>query len=366
MAEAPLLVIAAGGTGGHMFPAQALAEAMIAKGWRVRLSTDARGARYAGGFPTAVRVDEVASATFARGGVVARLLVPFRILAGILGAIGAMLRDRPAGVVGFGGYPSIPALSAAWVLRVPRMIHEQNGVLGRVNRLFARHVDALACGIWPTDLPKRVKAEHTGNPVRAAVLTEAGTVYRAPDGGTVELLVIGGSQGARILSTTVPAAILALPEALRARLRLTHQAREEDADAVAEAYATGGVAAEVRPFFDDVPRRMAAAQLVISRAGASSVAEISAIGRPAILVPYAAATADHQTANARGLAEAGAAIVISESALAPETLSAQIAAVLSDPDAATRMAEKARAAGRPDATRRLVAMVEDLTGERQK
>jgi UDP-N-acetylglucosamine--N-acetylmuramyl-(pentapeptide) pyrophosphoryl-undecaprenol N-acetylglucosamine transferase len=363
VADAPRLVIAAGGTGGHMFPAQALAEAMVAKGWSVTLSTDARGARYAGGFPSAVEVKRIASATFARGGVLSKLVTPFRILGGILGAVIAMLRDRPAIVVGFGGYPTIPALSAAWLLRVPRMIHEQNGVLGRVNRLFARHVDALACGMWPTELPRGVRGEHTGNPVRAAVLTEAGTIYRAPDAGTVGILVIGGSQGARVLSEAVPPAILALPDELRARLRLTQQARAEDADAVSGIYSRAGIAAEVRPFFDDVPRRMAAAQLVISRAGASSVAEISAIGRPAILIPYAAATADHQTANARGLAEAGAAIVIPESALAPETLSAQIAAVLSNPDAATKMAENARAVGRPDATERLVAMVEELTGE---
>jgi UDP-N-acetylglucosamine--N-acetylmuramyl-(pentapeptide) pyrophosphoryl-undecaprenol N-acetylglucosamine transferase len=211
-----------------------------------------------------------------------------------------------------------------------------------------------------------VRGEHTGNPVRAAVLTEAGTVYRAPDHGTVEILVIGGSQGARVLSEVVPPAILALPDELRGRVRLTQQARAEDAEAVTRTYAASGIAAEVRPFFDDVPRRMAAAQLVIARAGASSVAEISAIGRPAILIPFAAATGDHQTANARGLAEAGAAIVIPESALAPGTLSAQIAAVLSDPEAATRMAENAKAVGRPDATQRLVAMVEELTGERQR
>jgi len=349
-----------------MFPAQALAEAMVGRGWAVTLSTDARGARYAGGFPGAVAVEKVASATFARGGMAAKALVPLRVLAGVLGAVAGMIRNRPAAVVGFGGYPSIPALSAAWILRVPRMIHEQNGVLGRVNRVFARHVDALACGTWPTALPAGVTAEHTGNPVRAAVLTEAGTVYRAPDDGTIGILVIGGSQGARILSEIVPAAVLALPESLRARLRLTQQARAEDADAVAAAYAGAAIAAEVRPFFDDVPRRMAAAQLVIARAGASSVAEIAAIGRPSILIPYAAATADHQSANARGLAEAGAAIVIPESALAPATLAAQIAAVLSDPEAATKMADNARAVGRPDATERLVAMVEELTGERQR
>ncbi len=165
----PLLLIAAGGTGGHMFPAQALAEAMVAKGWRVKLSTDARGGRYAGGFPAEVQLVQVASATFARGGILAKLAVPFRIFGGMVAALLGMVVDRPAVVVGFGGYPSIPALSAAWVLRCPRMIHEQNGVLGRVNKLFARRVDKVACGTWPTALPEGVEAVHTGNPVRAAV-----------------------------------------------------------------------------------------------------------------------------------------------------------------------------------------------------
>ena len=359
---APLALIAAGGTGGHMFPAQALAEVMLARGWRVTLSTDARGARYAGGFPGAVAVEQVGSATFARGGPLAKALVPLRIAGGVLGAVVSMLRDRPAVVVGFGGYPSIPALAAATLLRLPRMIHEQNGVPGRVNALFARRVDRFACGTWPTMLPEGVQGVATGNPVRQSVRDRAGAAYIPPGDYPMSLVVIGGSQGARILSDTVPAALAALPEDLRRNLRVAHQARAEDLPRVVEAYARAGIRAEVEPFFADIPRRLSEAQLVISRAGASSVADISVIGRPAILIPYAAATADHQTANARGLVEAGAAVLIPESALSPPALADQMTAILTQPAAATRMAANALGQGRPDAAEALAALVHDLAG----
>jgi len=283
--QKPLLIIAAGGTGGHMFPAQALAERMLRAGWRVKLSTDARGARYTGGFPHSVEIEEVASSTFARGGALAKLVVPFRVLGGVLAASFKMLRDKPAVVVGFGGYPSIPAMAAAWLLRKPCMIHEQNGVLGRVNKIFAKRVDVVACGTWPTTLPEGVEGIHTGNPVRGTVLERAGAGYITPGPYPMSLLVIGGSQGARILSDVVPAAIAMLPEALLMHLRVAHQARDEDGERVAAFYADHGIPAEVEPFFHDVPARMSEAQLIISRSGASSVADISVIGRPSILIP---------------------------------------------------------------------------------
>lgn len=361
---APLLLIAAGGTGGHMFPAQALAEAMVRKGWRVKLSTDARGARYAGGFPHVVEIEQVSSATFARGGALARVLVPLRIAGGVLAAVAGMLRDRPAVVVGFGGYPTIPALAAAWLLRRPRMIHEQNGVLGRVNRLFAPRVDKVACGTWPTDLPEGVVGYHTGNPVRAAVLDRAGAGYIPPGDYPMSVVVIGGSQGARILSDVVPAAMALLPEGLRQRLRVAQQARDEDMDRVVAAYDDLGMLAEVKPFFGDIPKRLAEAQLVISRSGASSVADISVIGRPSVLIPYAAATGDHQSANARGLVDAGAAVLIPEKRLDAASLAAQVQAVLTQEGAAVTMARHALAQGRPDATLRLVALVEELAKEK--
>jgi UDP-N-acetylglucosamine--N-acetylmuramyl-(pentapeptide) pyrophosphoryl-undecaprenol N-acetylglucosamine transferase len=343
--SAPLLVIAAGGTGGHMFPAQALAEVMLRRGWRVRLSTDARGARYTGGFPHSVEIAQVASATFARGGLANRLLAPLHIAGGILGTVVRMLRERPAVVVGFGGYPSIPALAAATILRLPRM----------------RRVDLVACGIWPTALPEGARAEHVGNPVRAAIRERAGAPYIPPGDYPMAVLVIGGSQGARILSEVVPAAIAALPEEILRNIRVSHQARDEDGARVARAYAGAGIDADVQPFFRDVARRMSEAQLVISRAGASSLADLAVIGRPSILIPFAAAADDHQSANARGLVKAGAAILIPESRLDTATLSTQIAAVLGDARGARLMAEAARSQGRPEAAERLADLVEDLS-----
>jgi UDP-N-acetylglucosamine--N-acetylmuramyl-(pentapeptide) pyrophosphoryl-undecaprenol N-acetylglucosamine transferase len=361
--SAPLLLIAAGGTGGHMFPAQALAEAMLRAGWRVRLSTDARGARYTGGFPHSTEITQVSSATFARGGILAKAMVAPRIGLGVLASARQMRRDRPDVVIGFGGYPSIPALGAAVLLGLPRMIHEQNGVLGRVNKLFSTRVSQVACGVWPTDLPEGANGIHVGNPVRAAILERAGAPYIVPGDYPMSVLVMGGSQGARILSDVVPDALAALPQTIRTHLNVSHQARAEDGDRVTARYAEAGINADVQPFFQDVPRRMSEAQLVISRAGASSIADLTVIGRPSILIPYAAAAGDHQTANARGLVEAGAAILIPESALDADSLSAQVATVLGNPQAALHMSQAAAQHGMPDATDRLKALVRALAGK---
>lgn len=356
----PLLMIAAGGTGGHMFPAQALAEAMLRKGWRVKLSTDARGARYTGGFPHSVEIEQIPSATFARGGIAGKVTAPFKLAAGVIAAMGKMLRDKPTVVVGFGGYPAFPAMAAAWILRRPRALHEQNGVLGRVNKLFAKRMDAVACGTWPTDLPDGVDGIFTGNPVRAAVLERAGASYIPPGDYPMSVVVIGGSQGARILSQMVPQAMARLPYDLRERLRVAHQARDEDADMARATYFDANINADVEPFFHDIPNRFAEAQLIISRSGASSVADISVIGRPSILIPYAAAAGDHQSANARGLAQAQAAVVIPESQLTEDDLADQIKAILTNPEAALQMSQNAIIAGRPDATKSLVEIVELL------
>ena len=356
------LVIAAGGTGGHMFPAQALAQEALRRGWRVTLSTDARGARYAGGFPDAVTRRETSAATFARGGIAAKLSAPFAIGAGIAAAIAWFLRERPSAVAGFGGYPSLPALTAATLLGIPRLIHEQNGVLGRVNRRFAPRVAAVACGTWPlSNPPAGAHPVRMGNPVRDDALVAAETPYAAPPAeGPVNLLVFGGSQGAAVTSRLLPDAVAALPDALRARLALTQQVREEDMERVRAAYDAMGVAADLAPFYPDMPRRIAEAHLVVSRAGASTIAELTVIGRPSVLIPYPAAMDDHQTANARPLAEAGAAVVAPETGADPltaATLSAHLADILGAPARASAMALAARRLGRPNAA----ADLADLT-----
>ena len=298
----------------------------------------------------------------ARGGALAKAVVPARIAAGALTTAMRMRRDRPSVVVGFGGYPTIPAMAAARMLNLPRMLHEQNGVLGRVNQLFAKHVHVVACGSWPTDVPEGVEAFHVGNPVRAAVRERAGAPYIPPGDYPMSVLVIGGSQGARILSDVVPEGIARLPQDVREHIRVHHQAREEDVARVEAFYAEAGISADVRTFFTDIPTLMAEAQLVIARSGASTIADLTTIGRPAILVPFAAAAADHQTANARQMVAAGAAVRMPESKFTAQALAEHMETVLCHPTGAGQMAQAALSCGMPDATERLVALVETLAG----
>lgn len=348
-----------------MFPAAALADEMLGRGWKVILSSDARGLRYADAFPSAVLRVETPAATFARGGLTARLAVPMQLLRGSLAAWRLLKRENVACVAGFGGYPSLPALTAAMVSGVPRLIHEQNGVLGRVNRIFARRVNAVACGTWPlVNAPAGADLRDIGNPVRKAIADAAEHGYTPwPGNGPCRLLVMGGSQGARALSQNAPAAIAALPEALRASLEVSHQARPEDLRAVKQTYATAGITADVQPFFPDVPARMAAAHLVVSRAGASSVAEIAAMGRPSILIPYPFAADDHQRANASALETLGGAVVIDEKRLTAELLTRHITEILEDPQQAGKMATGAKQAAKPHATRDLADLIETLVNQ---
>ncbi|MFW5661393.1 MAG: undecaprenyldiphospho-muramoylpentapeptide beta-N-acetylglucosaminyltransferase [Oceanicaulis sp.] len=351
-------LIAAGGTGGHMFPARAAADALIARGWTVRLVTDARGQRHAKDFPGEPVAVIEAGSPFAKN--------PVR-LAGALMKLGRGYAQaqklvkafKPDVVAGFGGYPAFPALAVARVSGIPYVIHEQNAVLGRVNQLFGRGAEAVASGFDRLDGASD-KALHvvTGNPVRASILEATRAPYVPPKpGGEARVLVLGGSLGAKILSDVVPRALAALPEQLRSRLKVVQQVREEELDAAREIYAKAGIEAELSPFFEDMGRLYAWAHLVVSRAGASSVSEIAAAGRPAMFVPLAIAMDDHQTANAHSLVREGAAESVPEREFEPARLCEHLARLLDDGEVLRKRAEAARRLGRPDAHERLADLI---------
>jgi UDP-N-acetylglucosamine--N-acetylmuramyl-(pentapeptide) pyrophosphoryl-undecaprenol N-acetylglucosamine transferase len=358
-------VLAAGGTAGHRFPAEALAGELIARGCRVHLLTDARGAAFEGHL-AGLDVHRVRTARLG-GGPVKNAYAFAELAAGTVQAGRLLRRLSPAGVIGFGGYASVPTMLAATYLGLPTAIHEQNAVLGRANRLLASRIGQIATGFPTTEGLRpadRVRAVHTGNPVRQAVLAVGEEAYRPPRAGApIELLVLGGSQGARIFSEVVPPALAALPAALRRALRVSQQARPEDLAAAAERYAAAGIAAEVESFFTDIPGRLARAHLVISRAGAATVAELTAAGRPALLVPYPYAADDHQTANARAFAEAGGGWCVTQRDLAITALADRLEQLFGDAARLTAAAQQALLVGRRDAARRLASLALALVPE---
>jgi UDP-N-acetylglucosamine--N-acetylmuramyl-(pentapeptide) pyrophosphoryl-undecaprenol N-acetylglucosamine transferase len=363
MSGKKLIALAAGGTGGHLFPAEALARELMTRGFRVALITDRRGQTF--GDRMGVELYRIRAARLGAG-LSGKIVAIAEMAIGTLGAQRLLRRLDPACVAGFGGYPSVPTMLAASRLDLPTLIHEQNALLGRANRLLASRVARIATsfaetqGIRPRD---RAKVTLTGNPVRPAIGLMRGVGY--PQVGNDEpfrILVLGGSQGARILGTVVPQALAQLDTSLRWRLDVAQQARPEDVAAARQTYHDAGIAAEIESFFDDVPARLASAHLVISRAGASSVAEIAAIGRPAILVPYAHATEDHQSLNAHAFTNAGAAWVIPEAEFSAPSLAARLAALVADPASLAHAAAAAAAQGRPQAARDLADLVERLAG----
>ncbi|MGE3929215.1 MAG: undecaprenyldiphospho-muramoylpentapeptide beta-N-acetylglucosaminyltransferase [Hyphomonadaceae bacterium] len=357
-----VVVIAAGGTGGHLFPAAAFAEEMFRRDWRVILMTDARGRRYAEGFP-AERIEDVAAASLTANPIKA-IPALLKISRGVMAANKRFKELKPALVAGFGGYPSFPALMAARGQGVPILIHEQNAVLGRVNRAMAGSAAAIACGFERLDrLPQdAVARKHVvGNPVRSPILAVRERPYpEAPAGGRLNLLIIGGSQGARLFGDVIPAAIASLPKELRARLDVSHQVREEQLAAARKTYEAAKVKAEAAPFFTDMGQRLAAAHLVIARAGASSVTELQVAGRPAILVPFAAAADDHQTANAEGLTSVGAADLFTEADFEPVVLAECLQRRLSDPHGLAVRAAAARASAKPEAAKSLADLAQSI------
>ena len=356
-----IILLAAGGTGGHLFPAEALAYELISRGWAVHLATDERAGRYTGNFP-AVKIHPIASATLSGRNPVAIVSAFWKIWRGVRQAAELTRRIKPAAVVGFGGYPTLPPLYAATRRRIPTLIHEQNAVMGRANKALARRVSGIAGGFpLKGSEPTASKIVVTGNPVRPAVLEAARTDYHpsGPD-EPFHLVVFGGSQGAQFFSDAIPEAVAMLPEAQRSRLKIVQQARMEGVDRVRKAYSALGIEAEVSPFFTDLSRRIADSHLVISRAGASTVSEIAVIGRPARLVPYPHAIDQDQAANAAALAAAGGAEVHPQETFSHERIAELLGQLMEDPAKLSAMAAAAKSAGKPDAAKLLADLTEAI------
>jgi UDP-N-acetylglucosamine--N-acetylmuramyl-(pentapeptide) pyrophosphoryl-undecaprenol N-acetylglucosamine transferase len=362
--SSPLVALAAGGTGGHVFPAEALARELLGRGLRVVLLTDQRGSKFSDDLP--VPAHRLRAGTLGRG-FFGNIRSVADMFVGVWQARRIFRKLRPAVVVGFGGFPSVPSLYAAARVNIPIILHEQNAVLGRANRAAMNKARLIAtsfpsvAGLKPNGA---VRVVHTGNPVRPAFAAMRATPYPAlTDDGPVRLFVLGGSLGASVFSQIVPKAIALLPEHLRHRLIVAQQCRAADIEETQAAYAGIGVEAELTPFFRNVPERMAATHLVISRSGGGAVAELTAIGRPSILVPYPHSVAGEQTANAEALADAGGAWLIPEQAFTPEALAVRIEALLTLPSSLVKAAAAARAWGTVTAADNLADCVMEVIGK---
>ncbi len=364
-----LAVIAAGGTGGHLFPAQALAEALGRRGWRIVLASDDRVASMADSFPAEERIP-LSAATFKSGDPLGAIRAGAAIIKGVLQARAALKRLDPDVVVGFGGYPSFPTLVGAITSGRKTVIHEQNAVMGRANRVLASRVTTVACA-FPTLMkaPPSVqqRAKVIGNPVRPAIQALYDLPYEKPTpDGPLVLLVTGGSQGARLLSELVPAAVRKLPEAMRLRLDVMQQARAENMESARKTYADAMVKAEVAPFFRDMATRLGRAHLVVGRAGAGTVCEFAIAGKPSILVPLAIALDDDQGQNAKLLADAGGAVIAREHELDLTAMTQALEYLLGDPERLARMSASARKVASPDAAEKLADIVEETAGAQRQ
>lgn len=363
-----LIALAAGGTGGHVFPAEALADELKSRGYELVLLTDRRGQTYGGTLGT-LQTYPLRAGGIAGRGWKPRIKSILNLIVGVFQARSLLKTLRPAVVVGFGGYASIPGMFAAIQQKLPTIIHEQNAVLGRTNRLLASRVTRIATSFDEVEaLPKATQNGNVvacvGMPVRPPIAALAdGEFPSLTEDGPIDVLVLGGSQGATVLSEIVPAALKALPDIFRKRLRVTQQCRPADIDDVRKAYDGTEITADLQTFFDDVPERLQRAHIVIARAGASTVAEITAAGRPSILVPYPYAIDDHQTANAHAIEDTGGAWLMPQDAFTVETLASRLETLFSRPSALEKAASCAKASGRPDAAQNLADLVETLTAK---
>lgn len=358
------IILAAGGTGGHIFPAEALAEVLTQRGENVLFVTDRRFKSYNSasyqGVIGRLPIHYIHAASFG-GGFISKVKSACGIGIGVVQAMRILRRHKARVVVGFGGYPSFPTMLAASLLKIPTVIHEQNSVLGKANRFLATRVQTIATTYEPTQrMPKDIKAHvvWTGNPIRAAVKALSVVDYPALRGdGILKILVIGGSQGASVFSEVVPAAMTLLSPALRERIRIDQQCRAAELEKTREAYRAIGMQVDLAPFFTDVAQRLAGAHLVISRSGASTVAELTAAGRPAILVPYPKATDNHQYFNAQAVEDAGGGWVMAQEGFTPQALAARLQTYLTNPAVLPEAAAKMRTLGRPGAAEALADLV---------
>jgi UDP-N-acetylglucosamine--N-acetylmuramyl-(pentapeptide) pyrophosphoryl-undecaprenol N-acetylglucosamine transferase len=354
------VLLAAGGTGGHLFPAEALSHALQRRNAQVSLVTDTRAFEFAGGFP-AEQVHAVPAGTPTRPGLLAKAQALIELGRGVMQARKLLAAETPDIVVGFGGYPTVPPVLAATMAKVTTLIHEQNAVVGRANRFLSGRVDVIATGfrqVGGLSDAARAKCVHVGNPVRPVVTHAAATPYEPPaPGGDLRVLVFGGSQGARVMADVWPPALELLDPDEQRRLVITQQARVEDDRRVRSVYERMGVRHEIAAFFKDLPQRMAAAQLVVSRSGASTIAELSVIGRPSMLVPLPGALDQDQSANAASLEAIGAATLILQPEFTPKRLAAEIRSALAEPERLAAEALAAKSAGIPNAAERLADLV---------
>lgn len=357
-------VLMAGGTGGHLFPAMALAQELGRRGHVIVLMTDHRVANYGAAFP-AREIYVVPAATPSLRNPIKFLSAGFKIAGGIAVAFLKLGTIKPDAVIGFGGYPTFPPFVAARLRGIPGILHEQNAVLGRANRALARFADILALSFARTRFAERLGLEKrmTGNPVRDRVRAIAGTPYPKLDGqAPIRLVIFGGSQGARAFADLVPPAIALLPEQVRQRLQVVQQCRTEDLDRVAEAYRQAKVNVELAAFFDDLPERMARAHLVIGRSGASTIAELCVLGRPSILVPLPGSIDADQKNNALVVESAGGGWIAEQATLSPQSLGTRLTDLLTHPAALKEAASAAHALGQPQAVEKLADLAEMLAG----
>jgi UDP-N-acetylglucosamine--N-acetylmuramyl-(pentapeptide) pyrophosphoryl-undecaprenol N-acetylglucosamine transferase len=359
MSSARPILLAAGGTGGHLFPAAALAAALTMRGAEVELATDSRALKFGQDFP-ARAIHAFSAATVTDAGALAKARASVTLGVGLAAAALKLRRIRPRAVVGFGGYPTVPPLLAAWLLGIPSVLQEQNAVMGRANRFLTPRVDLIACGFPGLKGVDQAKIRVTGNPVRPSVIAAAAIPYPAHVGRRLNLLVTGGSQGARVMADVVPAAIALMNPDERQWIRLTQQARGEDSARVAAACARMSFPVEIAEFFPDLPARIAAAHLIIGRAGASTVSELAVIGRASVLVPFPHALDQDQAANAAALAKSGGAIVVPQNEFTPEGLAEILRGALAAPARLEAAAAAAKSVGAPDAAERLADLVLEI------